>query len=177
MQKIVCKEISDKEIILSPYQEDKHFGARHLSWLNDKSLMAFSERRHHRSDEQECKKYLQYMKNNGHLLWAIEVKNSGLHIGNIAAQIDYMNQTADISILLGDRKYRGKGLGQKAWDMVVDFLEETGFVEKITAGTAVNNLSMVKILERSRLQPDGTRKKQLKISSRRVDVVFYALHP
>ena len=47
-------------------------------------------------------------------------------------------------------------------------------VRKLTAGCIAANGGMIKLMERSRMKPDGVRKRQELVDGEPVDIVHYA---
>ena len=152
----------------------RHLTDRYVAWLNDEETMRHSENRHRTHTLESCRAYWQSFERSPHFFWAIETEDLG-HIGNINAYLDPPNETADVGILIGHRESWGHGYGLEAWMLVAQFLFESQGIRKLTAGTAANNIGMLKIMERAGMQPDGRRARQLLIDGAEVDVVYTAV--
>jgi RimJ/RimL family protein N-acetyltransferase len=169
-----AEPIATRRLLLVPFAE-AHFSDRYVDWLNDREVVRYSEQRHRRHDLSTCRQWVDAMRLGGHPLWAIEARQPPLgHVGNIAAYLDAVNRVADVTILIGERAARGQGIGAEAWGAVCDWLFERALVRKVTGGTMAANRAMVRVMERSGMQPDGVRRGQLLLDGRAVDLVHYA---
>jgi len=106
----------------------------YISWLNDPETSKYSMRRFLPNNEFQARKYLSTRASNDVIL-AICTKD-GKHIGNIKfGPIDWINKTAEVSILLGDRSQWGKGYSREAIYLVTKHLFLTVGLNRIFAGT------------------------------------------
>jgi RimJ/RimL family protein N-acetyltransferase len=106
---------------------------------------------------------------------AIEIVENGYeHVGNISVSIDLNNKLADISIMIGERQAWAAGLGFEAWNGVLRALLDREGLRKVTAGAAAPNQAMIRIMEKSGMNPDGRRQAHYLINGEAVDVVHYA---
>lgn len=155
---------------------DRLLTDRYVSWLNDPTLMRFSEQRHRTHTLESCRAFVRGFDSGPNRLWAIEAVTDGLgHIGNITAMIDPNNSLADVGILIGAPAAKGRGYGLEAWTAVLDFLLKDLGLRKVTAGCIADNIPMRRIMERSGMRMDGRRERHFLVEGRAVDVVHAAL--
>jgi len=168
--------LKTKRLNLVPFQ-DRHVGPRHLSWLNDKTLMRYSEQRHCTHNLESCLTYARSFDASPNYYWAIERQGDDTrHIGTINAYVSAENKTADIGLLIGAEDARGQGLGLEVWMGVIAFLFDARDIRKITAGTMATNTAMLNIMARSAMKPDGVKKSQfLDAEGGEIDSVYMAL--
>lgn len=153
-----------------------HLSAAYVGWLNDRTVMHYSEQRHRTHTVQSCATYVASMAAAGNHLWAIEVPADGdRHIGNITAGYDRNNMLADIGIVIGADGCQGKGYGVTAWGAVLDWLKTDTTLRKITGGCLAPNAAMVRIMQGVGMQPDGTRPQHYIVDGAAVDVVYFAV--
>ena len=76
--------------------------------------------------------------------------------------------------MVGDPGTWGKGVGLDAFQTMVFALERSGAVRKVTAGTLAVNIGMVRIMQKAGFEWEATRKEQVLIEGKPVDVVYYA---
>lgn len=167
-----------------PFGED-HLTARYVGWLNDPVVARYSEQRHRRHTLDSCRDYLQSFHDTPHRFWAILASDEAdpaclepsgrTHIGNINAYVDAPNGTADVGILLGEQSAWGRGYGLEAWTAVCRYLLCERGLRKITAGTLSVNMPMLKLMQRTGMTADGTRRQQVLFEGEPVDVVYAAL--
>ena len=100
-----------------------------------------------------------------------------LHIGNIKlGTINSQHQTANLSYLIGARKWWGKGIASRA----IATISEIGFQKiglmKICAGVYENNNASSKVLVKNGYLLEGRRVGQYVYQDRRIDALLYAKH-
>ena len=95
-------------------------------------------------------------------------------LGTLTVYANLHHQTADIGILIGATQHWGQGLGQEAFELAMRALASTGQIRKITAGTMACNVGMVKIMERSGMHLEATRKAQELLDGQPMDVLYFA---
>ncbi|MDP6951548.1 MAG: GNAT family N-acetyltransferase, partial [Alphaproteobacteria bacterium] len=152
-----------------------HLAERYVGWLNDPEVVRYSEQRHHRHSMESCRRYVRAMADAGNPLWAIIAVDPALgHIGNISANLDLNNRICDVTILIGERSAWGRGLGREAWTAVCDFMLGPGAMRKVVGGAMAANRAMIRIMERSAMQPDGSRPRHYLLDGVETDVVYFA---
>lgn len=155
---------------------DQHISARYVGWLNDPDTMALSRQRLASHTIESCRDYVAGFASSPHYLWAIERKDKPAeHIGNIRANIDTENNTADVAILIGERTCWGTGVGSEAWQGICDWLLGAGGIRKVYAGTTSINKGMLGIMRKCGMIDDGVRTKHYEIGGQEVDVIYAAL--
>lgn len=159
-------------IILQPFSE-AFISTRYIGWLNDTKLMQFSRQRFHTHTKESCINFLRSFNLGDNYFWAIVADQLG-HIGNLTANADTYNRVADLTIMVGDERARGTGLALAAWQTAMDYLLSDGGFRKVTAGTMSCNLPMLKLMQRSGMEPDGSRQRQFLYGAQEVDCVMYA---
>ncbi len=148
--------ITTTKLILRPLLKATQ---RHVDWLRDQKVVEYSEQRHREHTLTTCLRYIHSFVPDGHI-WAIYTTKDDRHIGNIAADVDRPNNTADLSILIGDREHWGKGLGSEAWRWVTEWLlnKDGGDLRKVEAGCMAVNIAMRRVLDHTGFQFEGERK-------------------
>ncbi|HZP98272.1 MAG TPA: GNAT family N-acetyltransferase [Reyranella sp.] len=156
--------IRTERLMIRPFRETD-ISERYIGWLNDKHLMRFSENRHRSHTRESCLNYLRSFEGSPNRFWAIFA--GAEHVGNITAHIDTRNGVADVGILIGEG---GKGYGLEAWTAVCWHLLANG-VRKITAGTMAINKAMIRIMEKSGMEFEGSRHRQFLVNGEEVDMI------
>jgi RimJ/RimL family protein N-acetyltransferase len=153
--------------------EERHLAETYVAWLNDPEVVRFSEQRHRTHSLESCRAYFESFSGRDDLFLAI-VTGEGVHIGNITVVVDRNNNTADVAIMIGDRNYWGRGLGQEAFRIVVDTLLQDHGIRKVTAGTMEANAAMLKAFEHAGMEVEARRRGQYLLNGREVDGVHAA---
>lgn len=120
----------------------------YLSWLSDRSLMRFSQQTLIDHTEQTALKYIRELRESGGELLSIVVKEENYAIGTVSIR-KIREHSLDLGIMIGSREHKGKGLGLEAWRQGINHIWENFDVSRITAGTNLKNLSMLRIFEAS----------------------------
>ncbi len=168
--------ISGNKVLLRAFQESD-ITAQYLGWLHDPRVVRFSNQRFRRHDEASARAYLASFGEADNLFLSIRCLEDGRPIGTMTAYISRPHETADVGILIGDPEVWGKGLGQDAWNTLLDWLQSAMQIRKITAGTASSNYGMIRLMERSGMHHEATRRAQEIIEGHPQDIVYYARFP
>lgn len=98
------------------------------------------------------------------LLLGIFSKSSNIHIGNIKYDnINILTKKATMGILIGDIKYRGKGVAKEVIEVTVSWLNENFGIENFLLGVDRNNDSALKLYtklgfkEIDKIEPNGIK--------------------
>jgi len=146
----------------------------YVSWLNDQSLMAFSNQRFKKHTLASCIRYLEVFSGTDDYFLAIIDSESGDLVGTITVYFSIEHRTADVGLMLGHKDYRGRGYGTEAWMLTLDYLMTEVRVRKATAGTLRNNFGMIRIIETSDMKLEGTRVKQEIVGGEPMDILQFA---
>ena len=149
--------LSTERLKIVPLDPVTAYLTRRRRWFADKDVVRYSELRHGTIREFPGS------------LWAI---NADIHIGNLGVEYDIPNQTADLSILIGEKDYWGKGYGLEAWSIMLGHLLET--YRKVTAGTMAVNVPMLRVFEKSGMEIEGVRKRHFLFEGQEVDLIMAA---
>lgn len=151
-----------------------HVTANYIAWLNDPKVVTYSNQRFLSHTPETCVHYLQSFSGTNNCFYAIEELANGQMLGTLTVYANLHHQTADIGILIGPTQHWGQGLGQEAFELAMRALASTGQIRKITAGTMACNVGMVKIMERSGMHLEATRKAQEILDGQPMDVLYFA---
>lgn len=117
----------------------------YLRWLNDKEVNKYLETKGCDS-LQLLESYIQQQYDNNVLFWAICLKNSNKHIGNIKIDpINKINNSGEYGILMGDKNEWGKGYAKEASLRIIEYCFNELNLEKITLGVIEQNKNAVSL--------------------------------
>jgi len=168
-------EIRTARLFITPFLE-KYLSPRYVGWLNNPEVTCFSEQRHKEHTIESCRKYLESFENTPNYFWALlEIGNNSLHIGNINAYVDPINEIADIGILIGETSAWRNGYATEAFEAVCGFLLEKQKLRKVTAGAIRPNKQMLKVMQKIGMIEDGIRKRHYIWNNKEVDVIHMAM--
>jgi ribosomal-protein-alanine N-acetyltransferase len=149
-------------------------GPRYIGWLNDPQVVRFSNQRFRRHDRASCQAYLGSFAGTDNLFLGVHALEDDTLIGTLTAYRSRVHGTADVGIMMGETARWGQGLGQDAWDTLTRWLLQDAGVRKLTAGTLACNLGMVRLMERSGMSLEATRRAQEIVDGRPEDILLYA---
>ena len=133
------QEIVTNRLILKPLSQE-HCTEQYVSWCNDPEVYLYLETCGGYTLELLCA-YIQSVIDKQTLMWAIHIKETGMHIGNIKIDpIDTIKGSGEYGIMMGERTQWGKGYAKEASEAVIDYCFNDGpRLQKITLGVLGNN--------------------------------------
>lgn len=147
-----------------------HITAHYLTWLNDGSLMRYSNQRFRAHDAASCRAYLASFDGTENLFLAIE--HDGVMVGTMTAYVSPRHASADLGLLIGPQG-QGKGLGRDAWSTLMQHLLAHG-IRKVSGGTLRCNSPMLNIMLGCGMEPDGVRVAHELVDGAPQDIVHFA---
>ena len=118
----------------------RHISEDYVNWINDPEVNMYLETRGNYTVEL-LKTYIEEQYKNEVLFWAIHLKDSNKHIGNI--KIDPINietNSGEYGILMGDKLNWGKGFAKEASIRIIEYCFEEIKLSKITLGVIEDNI-------------------------------------
>jgi ribosomal-protein-alanine N-acetyltransferase len=146
----------------------------YIGWLNDPEVMRYSNQRFRTHDRKSCLAYVQSFAGTDNYFLLATRRVDAKPFGTLTVYASRPHGTADVGIMIGERSMWGQGYGQEAWDLVVAWLLSEPRIRKVTAGAVVANGAMVRVMERSAMIREGTRRAQEIIDGKPSDIVYYA---
>jgi len=167
---VTTPTLSSKRLILKPQTRSN---PRQVEWLNDPTVVQFSEQRHKKHTSWSCQKYVDSFSGETSHIWAIQ-NLQAVYIGSITAHKDTENQIVeDMGILLG-REHWGKGYGSEAWKVISDWLLSDEKIRKIESGTMATNGGMVKVFAKTGFKLEGEQKNHFLVDSAPVGLLRFS---
>lgn len=137
----------------------KHCTESYLNWLNDPEVYRWLETRGSQT-MQMLEEYIRQQVRNKTYMWAIRVKDSNNHIGNIKMDpINSMHSLGEFGILMGDKSEWGKGYAKEASNEIMEyFFKKQQPLRKITLGVVEENIAAVKLYKKLGFKVEGKYK-------------------
>lgn len=172
--KQVC--LVGKRIYLRPLCK-KYIDNRYLAWLNDREVTRFMEtgiaRVTRRDLEAFCEKII---KSETDEMFVIVTKRNGTHIGNIKlGDINWRHGYGNLGIMIGEKRYWGKGYTQEACRLLLDRAFNTLYLNKVTLGVYGSHVTAIKAYRKAGFKIEGRIKNLLSYEGRYVDKVIMGL--
>ena len=123
----------------------KHVSESYLSWLNDSEVNLYLETKGNYTNAM-LEDYVKEQYEREVYFWAILVKGSNKHIGNIKIDpINYEEKSGEYGILMGDKPNWGKGYAKEASKRIIKYCFEVLKLSKINLGVIEDNVKAVKL--------------------------------
>jgi RimJ/RimL family protein N-acetyltransferase len=171
--------IEGELVSLKEFTKDNLFDERYHQWLRDIQVVNTIGRNEYLAPLQFSKieEYVErLLESETDYLFAIYTKNTDLFIGTLKiGSIDWYNRTADLGIMIGDKKFWKKGLAKNALQIACNYAFEHLNMRKLTGGCLAVNIAMSKCFERLGFLNEGLRRKQNFFEGRYIDHLIYGL--
>jgi ribosomal-protein-alanine N-acetyltransferase len=136
----------------------EHVSEAYVSWINDIEVNTYLETRGNYTLSL-LKEYIQNQYNKEVYFWALHLKNSGSHIGNIKIDpINTQNNSGEYGVLIGDKSSWGKGYATEASHTIINYCFEELKLSKITLGVIEDNTNAVNLYKKIGFEIDGILK-------------------
>ncbi len=160
MNKTGTRKIETRRLILRPFRtEDAE--DMYNNWASDPEVTRFLTWPAHSSIDVTrwvLNDWIPRYGDGGYFNWAIEWKETGRVIGNIAVvKPEEALNAADLGYCLG-RVFWGRGIMPEALRAVMDYLFDTVGLSRITAGHDVNNPKSGRVMEKAGMKKEGVHR-------------------
>jgi RimJ/RimL family protein N-acetyltransferase len=146
-------------------------------WFNDPDVCRFNS--HHRfpNYHQNMEEYYsQVIKSKNNLILAIIDKKTDKHIGNVSLQdVDYINRSAELAIIIGDKNFWDKGVGKEACSLVITHGFNDLNLHRIYCGTSGENTGMQRLAGAIGFKKEGVSHDALFKNGNYQDIINYGL--
>jgi ribosomal-protein-alanine N-acetyltransferase len=120
-----------------------HLSNSYVSWLNDHEVNKYLETRGNYTIE-KLQSFLEDQEKKDIFFWAIHLKDTLEHIGNIKIDpINFEGNSGEYGILMGSKEHWGQGYAKEASQVVINFCFKKLCLSKITLGVIENNVNAV----------------------------------
>lgn len=167
--------INGKKICLRQY-EAKDIDVW-FNWFNDAEVVRFMDQRRWPNTKEKQKRYLEAMSSSrSDMQLAIIYRPSGKLIGTVGLHgIDPVNRNADISVIIGDRKYWGKGLAKEAVGLLIDHAFRMLNLHKLTAGFVNGNTASQRLFDSFGFKKEALLRAQVYLDGKYQDIIRMGL--
>ena len=164
--------VTANAILVRPFVADD-LTDTYVGWLNDAEVVRFSNQRFMSHSLSSCEAFYRSFEQASACFLVIDHSDLGT-VGTMTVYFNEHHGTADIGILIGERKIWGQGVGLAAWCAVIDILKRIEGLRKITGGTLSCNHSMLSIFRRAGMMVDGVRRGQEVVEGVPCDIHYFA---
>ena len=174
LTRFMMEILETNRLILEPLSLS-HGTEKYLAWLNDPEVYKYLETRGNQNKD-TLRNFIEKQIRGEIAIWAIIIKESGLHIGNIKIDpINWKHGFGEYGILMGDKEQWGKGYAKEASQAVIDYFFEEKKLRKINLGVVKDNISAVKLYEKMEFKTEGLYKSHFTYDGVYHDILRMAL--
>lgn len=150
--------LNSDRLVLNPL-DLTHCTNEYLDWMNNPEVYKYLETGGDYKIE-DLRKYLESVEANDSILfWAIHIKESGKHIGNIKIDpINKRHRLGEYGIMMGDSEEWGKGYAKEASKIVINHCFRDLGLRKITLGVVEDNRTAVNLYKKLGFSTEGIYK-------------------
>jgi len=136
---------------------------RYLGWLNDPEVMRYLETGTFPTTGQDLEKfYHDVTGSRSQVILAVVDKKTDKHIGNVKlGPIHWIHRYACFGMLIGDKNFWGKGAGQEATRLAVEYGFYRLNLRRIDLGVFAEHASAVRCYEKVGFQVEGRMRQDL----------------
>ena len=168
--------LTGKNVLLRALTEEDCLGA-YPNWLNDAEVCRYNS--HNRSVYrlEDALAYVRQVRQSpDHLVMAITLVDGGRHIGNISLQnLDEINRSGELAILVGEKDCWGKGYSQEAGRLLLQHGFMSLGLNRIYCGTPEKHIAMQKLALSLGMKEEGRRRQAFFKENRFQDMVEFGL--
>jgi [ribosomal protein S5]-alanine N-acetyltransferase len=169
---VVCgSRIHLREVRLSDVNE------RYYRWMNDPEVNRYLETRFVPQSLESIGEFVRHMTGKSdEPFFAICTNEGSEHIGNIKiGPINFRHRSADISLLIGEKSFWGKGYASEAISLVTKFGFEVINLNKLEAGCYEENEGSARAFEKCGYIREGLLRGHLLLNGRETNCVRLGL--
>lgn len=166
--------IYTSRLILSKL-DSSYCSDRYVNWMNDNEVYQYLETGGSYTLEQLAV-FLKNVEKQDILFWAIKIKHTEKHIGNIKIDpVNIRHGYAEYGIMMGDRTEWGKGYAKEASKAVLDYCFSELRLRKVTLGVVEDNGLAVSLYQTLGFEIEGIYKKHGIYNNKLCNVLRMAL--
>jgi len=152
-----------------------HLGEQYLSWLNNPIVYKYLDTGGGQTIEM-LRSYLTDVEQRNILFWAVHLKQTDEHIGNIKIDpVNFRHGFGEYGILMGEPRHWGKGFAKEASLRIIDYCFNVQNLRKITLGVVAKNEAAVCLYKSLKFQIEGVCKKHGLYEGEYLDILRMAL--
>lgn len=152
--------VEGARVSLKPF-DDSQISARYLAWLNDPEVNRFSRRGGQATTEADARRYLAGLGLDD-AIFGIHAGEMG-HVGNLKiGPVDWANSRTDLSIVVGEKRAWGKGIGTEAIYLASRFVFEALRLNRIDAGSG--NPAFVRAVTKLGWKAEGVQRERVRLA-------------
>lgn len=157
--------------------DENDINGGYLSWLNDREVTRFTETGIFPTSITELKGYYKRISGSRNdVMFAIIIRENNVHIGNIKlGGINWIHRHADLGIMIGEKKYWGKGFGEEACNLLLGYAFKTLNLNKVILGVYGNHEAGMRTYQKAHFAIEGRIRDYYNFNGKFVDKVIMGI--
>ncbi len=149
---------------------------RYRQWVNDPEIVSLVDRIRPVTATEHRRWYEAIVSDQHSVIFAIEAVPAKCFVGCIWLHgIDYRHRYAELRIVIGEKQYWGKGIGEEAISCMVQFAFKKLDLHKLYAYVLANNVRAAKAFKKAGFVREGLLREERYIDGVFVDVLRVGL--
>lgn len=151
-----------KQVRLRPVEMADAKGA-YWRWLNDPETTRFLEVGQFPITRKALEETVRAIRHDSRTVFlAIMLQRTNVHVGNLKlGPIDWVHRHAPLGLIIGDKRFRGKGHGREAIELALQYAFGRLNLNKVTLGVSVDHKTAVHLYQRVGFKIEGRLRQHL----------------
>ena len=156
---------------------------KYISWFNDPEVCRYNSHSKIPMTKRRAIEYVNSVNNslNSPIVWSILFKNKNKkiidHIGNVCLDsLNWINRSAEFSIIIGDKEYWGKGIATNVLQLILCHAFIKLNLERVWLGTSEDNIGMQKSAIKAGMKREAVLIKNLFINGKYSDSIIFGIN-
>lgn len=142
--------------------EKSDLGKNYFQWFNDQDVTRYMYNGMFPNTAKRMKEFYQEVLAQKHIVFAIVDKKTQQHIGNIGIhRISWRDGIGEYGIIIGEKKFHGKGYGEEATRMILDYIFKRVGLRRVWLGVHAGHVRAVAIYKKIGFKMEGRLRKEI----------------
>lgn len=134
----------------------------YFGWFNDQETTRYMFNGMFPNSTKRMKDFFAEIEAGKHVVFAICDKKNDRHFGNIGIhRINWRDGIGEYGIIIGDKRYHGKGYGEEATRMILDYAFGRVGLRRVWLGVHVGHARAVAIYKKVGFKTEGRLRKEI----------------
>lgn len=153
--------------------ERKDLEGNYFQWANDPEVTYYMFMgAYPNTIEALQEEYDKLIKSKNDVVFAIIDKKTDTHIGNVGLYtINWISRSGELRIIIGEKKYWGKGYGTEATKLVLEYAFDKLNLNKVWLGVNVEHVAAVRCYENAGFVKEGILREEIYRNGKYYDAV------
>ena len=135
--------------------------ADYVRWFKDKRVVLYMGESLYRISLAKEKEYIRAIQRKKNDLFFSIIAEDGKHIGDTALHLNQSNKRAGFGLLIGDKRYWGRGYAGECIKILGDFIFKEMKYNRFELSVVVSNKRAVRAYEKAGFKKEGVLRKHL----------------